>query len=185
MACQDAWWSCSAGKVRSSLTEVSSCDTMTICCNLPGTMENLFLASRVLLRLSVTNAESMPTLLDLALNWLRAMEPSVSLAHPLTQPSISEPFYPEPPHTAAVAKSVEQIQRPASDIVIWGRVVEALWRVCMTVERGSPAVGSAWNGLTSRLLVWNAMERNVKGGREPEAVGEWARREALRNLRSH
>jgi hypothetical protein len=57
---------------------------------------------------------------------------------------------------------------------LWGEVVVILWRASMT--SGSP--GEAWDELTPRILVWNAMV----GGEDH--VAEWARCEAVFNAKS-
>jgi nucleolar pre-ribosomal-associated protein 1 len=55
---------------------------------------------------------------------------------------------------------------------LWGDSVESLWRVTMTFG----AKRSTWGMLTSRLLMWRSMVG------EKSSAGEWARREAIRNL---
>jgi len=60
-------------------------------------------------------------------------------------------------------------------LALWGKVVVTLWRVVM----GFSTKPTSWDGLTLRLVIW----RSIAGERgAPE--GEWARREAIRNLRS-
>jgi len=75
-----------------------------------------------------------------------------------------------PPHGALglfeTASSYDPLQ-------IWGSGVEALWRVSMTLEDKT----AGWGALTCRLLLWRAMV-----GEDGSAVGEWARREVVRNL---
>jgi len=58
-------------------------------------------------------------------------------------------------------------------VQVWGEGVEALWRITMTLENKT----AAWDALTCRLLVWRAIV-----GEDGSAVGEWARREVVRNL---
>jgi nucleolar pre-ribosomal-associated protein 1 len=60
-------------------------------------------------------------------------------------------------------------------VEVWGEGVEALWQITMTIERKSPA----WDALTCRLLLWRAMV-----GEDGSTVGEWARKEVVRNLRT-
>lgn len=62
-----------------------------------------------------------------------------------------------------------------TSLVLWGGVIMTLWRVVMGFDAKSPA----WDGLALRLLVWRCVAGEKEG-----AEGEWARREALRNLRS-
>jgi len=62
-----------------------------------------------------------------------------------------------------------------TSLVLWGKVVVTLWRVVM----GFNIKPSCWDGLTLRVLIWRCIA-GEKGARE----GEWARQEAVRNLRS-
>ncbi|KAF8308276.1 hypothetical protein DL93DRAFT_2119068 [Clavulina sp. PMI_390] len=75
---------------------------------------------------------------------------------------------------------------PASGIpplLIWGQCVEMLWECVMkpynnAIDSPLPSsrMSNAWNALTSRLLLWNAISRTSE-------VGEWARRETIRQMR--
>jgi nucleolar pre-ribosomal-associated protein 1 len=58
-------------------------------------------------------------------------------------------------------------------VQVWGEGVEALWRITMTLESKTPT----WDALTCRLLLWRAIV-----GEDGSAVGEWARKEVVRNL---
>jgi hypothetical protein len=57
----------------------------------------------------------------------------------------------------------------------WGTSVEFLWEVIM--NGSGEANAELWGGLTSRLLVWNAISRE-------SVAGEWARRETTRLLQT-
>lgn len=60
-------------------------------------------------------------------------------------------------------------------LVLWGEIIVTLWRVVM----GFDMKPTSWDGLTLRLLIWRCIT-----GERGAAEGEWARREAIRNLRS-
>lgn len=62
-----------------------------------------------------------------------------------------------------------------ASLVLWGKAVVTLWRVVM----GFSTKPSSWDALTPRLIVWRCIV-NERGAAE----GEWARREAVCNLRS-
>lgn len=62
-----------------------------------------------------------------------------------------------------------------ASLVLWGNVIVTLWRVVMGFSTKPPS----WDALTLRLLIWRCIA-GERGGVE----GEWARREAVRNLRS-
>jgi len=62
-----------------------------------------------------------------------------------------------------------------ASLVLWGKVVVTLWRVVM----GFNVKPTSWDGLTIRLLIWRCV-----AGERGTAEGEWARREAVRNLGS-
>ncbi|GJE99428.1 ribosome 60S biogenesis N-terminal-domain-containing protein [Phanerochaete sordida] len=61
-----------------------------------------------------------------------------------------------------------------STLSLWGFCVETLWRAAMSTDERS----AAWDALTSRLLLW----RSLAG--DASQIGEWARREVVRNLSS-
>jgi nucleolar pre-ribosomal-associated protein 1 len=69
------------------------------------------------------------------------------------------------------------LEAPSSHdpVQIWGEGVEALWRITTTFERKI----SAWDALTCRLLLWRSVV-----GEDGSVVGEWARKEVIRNLRT-
>lgn len=63
----------------------------------------------------------------------------------------------------------------SASLVLWGKVIVALWRVVM----GFDTKPSSWDGLTLRLLVWRCI-----AGETGAAEGEWARQEVVCSLRS-
>lgn len=73
-----------------------------------------------------------------------------------------------PPH-----RELGRHETPACDdhMQVWGDAVEALWRITMTFETKI----SAWDSLTSRLLLWRAIV-----GENASVIGEWARREVIK-----
>ena len=60
-------------------------------------------------------------------------------------------------------------------LVLWGKVIVTLWRVVM----GFDTKPTSWDGLTLRLVIWRCI-----AGDKGTLEGEWARQEAIRNLRS-
>lgn len=60
-------------------------------------------------------------------------------------------------------------------LALWGKVVVTLWQVVM----GFSTKPTSWDGLTPRLVVWRSI-----AGERGALEAEWARREAIRNLRS-
>lgn len=75
-----------------------------------------------------------------------------------------------PPYHAAV---VHDSHHPESLLRVWGESVESLWQVLMICENRT----AAWDIVTSRLLIWRAIV-----GEEGSEIGEWARREVVRNI---
>ena len=74
-----------------------------------------------------------------------------------------------PPHSAQTLHL-----SPASvGLRTWGTCVEALWQVAMRLETKC----AEWDMLTARLLLWRSLV-----GEEGSEVGEWARREVVKNL---
>lgn len=70
-------------------------------------------------------------------------------------------------------RSEESSER--NPLFLWGKAVVTLWQVVMEFST-KPA---SWDRLTTRLVIW----RCIAGEREA-LEGEWARKEAVRNLRS-
>lgn len=64
----------------------------------------------------------------------------------------------------------------APDIWIWGHCVEMLWDVVMHDSRENNGLTGAWDELTSRLVLWNAISGD-------SGMGEWARRETIRQMK--
>jgi len=77
-----------------------------------------------------------------------------------------------PPHGAHGLLDAMSSHDPAQ---VWGNGVEALWQITMTLEYKT----ATWDALICRLLLWRAMV-----GEDETVVGEWARREVIRNLRT-
>jgi len=74
------------------------------------------------------------------------------------------------------ARASHDLPADTPNIWIWGRCVELLWELVMRDKREDNGLTEAWNDLTSRLILWNA----ISGDSE---VGEWARRETIRQMR--
>ena len=55
----------------------------------------------------------------------------------------------------------------------YGQCVETLWRIAMNL----PKAHAQWDSLTDKMLVWRAY-----AGDENSALGEWVRKEVVRNL---
>lgn len=126
----------------------------------------------VVLRLSLSTEGAavigLSSLLDKAFSWLLRLEADISITQSWKYPDTPSRLL-QPPHRAQTLHIVPE----RDPVLVWGESVERLWRVSMTLPRKSPS----WDGLTSRLLVWRAIV-----GPEVSPVGEWARREVVRNL---
>lgn len=67
-------------------------------------------------------------------------------------------------------------ESPEGDpLILWGKVVVTLWQVVM----GFSTKPTSWDRLTTRLVIWRCI-----AGETEVLEGEWARKEAVRNLRS-
>ncbi|KAG9026256.1 hypothetical protein FRB95_009056 [Tulasnella sp. JGI-2019a] len=146
-----------------------------------GAIEHLFLAARILVQVSAFNTTTSLSLLDHAVGWLQAVESSMSTGDPSAIPSPSSaqaaPVFVDAPHTGLRADPLAK----QSDSQVWGEIVEMLWQVSMTLPSGQRTGDTSWSRLTSRLLVWNAMQRGA-GARDQHRIGEWARRQSLASL---
>ncbi|KAF9224544.1 hypothetical protein BS17DRAFT_780022 [Gyrodon lividus] len=109
--------------------------------------------------------------LEHAVEYLRHLESPINLRSRLT-PKQDTPTLANPPHRAQGLHEMLAISDP---LRAWGGIVEALWRVSMSLEHGT----RVWDALTRRLLIWRA----VSGENEYQA-GEWARKEVVRILRA-
>jgi nucleolar pre-ribosomal-associated protein 1 len=138
-----------------------------------STMTFLASMATVALRLSLQPGPTVPhlsLLVDRLLCTLKRFEKEMSL--PV---SYSKTHYGVQPHTS-LHGAVGLFDTPSSHDPVkqWGEGVEALWRITMTLENKIPA----WDALTCRLLLWRSI-----AGEDGSSVGEWARREVVRNLR--
>jgi len=151
-----------------------ACTTMFLTFWLSASTEVSFgLVAPSILRLGLLPGPLTPhlsALLTKAAGCLRKLEGSIDIAT-YTQ-STSEPRHNHaiPPHKAQGLHEPPTFRHP---LQLWGKSVEALWRVSMLLEEKHPT----WDGLSCRLLVW----RSIVGERG-SLVGEWARRETIRNL---
>jgi len=141
--------------------------------------EGMFvLAVPLALRLSLLPGPSIP--LDMFLTgsvpWLVRLEKDLSVP---SSGRLSRAFT---DHTSTLRKLLPPHPAPrlfdvpdTHFIEVWGECVEALWRIAMTRD----AKCEGWDELTCRLLVWRSI-----AGENRSVVGEWARKEVLRNLNS-
>ena len=126
----------------------------------------------VALRLSLIPGipdHSLRNVLSHATEYLQSLEPGIELHR---SPRPAEPKHLHgPPHRAQGLHDVPPTDDPLGT---WGEIVEALWRIAMSLDDGTPA----WAMLTRRLVVWRALV-----GEEACQVGEWARKEVVLALR--
>ncbi|KAF9233345.1 ribosome 60S biogenesis N-terminal-domain-containing protein [Melanogaster broomeanus] len=123
--------------------------------------------SAVLLRLSLIPGERgrpLRTVLEHAVEYLRHLETSINL-HSRLAPKQDTETLANPPHRA---QGLHEMPATSDPLRTWGGIVEALWRVSMSLED----VTRVWEMLTRRLLKWRALS-----GEEECQVGEWARQE--------
>ena len=131
-------------------------------------LENLAHATSVILRLSLLSGSplnNLSTLLDHALDCLNKFETRVEIRSTITQ-TVPTDFL------TSLHRSSE-LHQPClikDPLLLWGSMVEMLWRSVMTHEQKCPA----WDLLTPKLLVWRTIV-----GREGSQVGEWARTQVL------
>ncbi|KAI0695719.1 ribosome 60S biogenesis N-terminal-domain-containing protein [Cytidiella melzeri] len=131
-------------------------------------------AVRVTLRLTTLAAVSVAeidNLICLSLEHLTALEGTLSLPRAVAgRPQPAERILDCAPHRSHTLWKRTEVD----ELELWGQCVEMLWRAAMRVEEKC----SSWDGLTTRLLVWRAC-----AGRRT-LVGEWVRREVIRNIRT-
>jgi nucleolar pre-ribosomal-associated protein 1 len=138
-----------------------------------STISVLAQAAPVILRLSLipgTSIPQLPSLVIQAVDSLRCLEGSIGNHTFPSKTAIHDGKRSSPPHTAHTLHD-NHVEKYA--VQVWGEVIEALWRVTMSLE-DKP---STWGKLTCRLLVWRSMV-----GAEGSEIGEWARKEVVRNL---
>ena len=131
-------------------------------------------AVRVILRLSALPMSSSPQierLINLSIKHLAALESTLEVPHSADGPygHAPEVWSPAPHRSYALWKV-----REGDELVLWGQCVEALWSATMKIGEGS----TTWDALTTRLLIWRAYAG------QKSIVGEWARREVIRNMRA-
>lgn len=131
-------------------------------------VDAFFRAVQAILRLSLLHPLN-PQLPGLVLSSLRHLDtieqslPDGDIVIPKTPPSY-------PPH---IDQDLFRASNDDSAIWWYGQCVETMWRVAMVLPKPS----ESWNDLTDRLLVWRAY-----AGAENTALGEWVRKEVVRNL---
>ncbi|KAJ7459833.1 ribosome 60S biogenesis N-terminal-domain-containing protein [Mycena latifolia] len=132
------------------------------------------IAAPVILRLSSLPGRSplaLPELLGYCLDGVKLLETRVDIPRSQT-PVLRSASAPElPPHSGQEL----QVVGDHDPLLTWGKSVEYLWQASMTLSE-KPVV---WDALTSRLLIWRSVV-----GEEGTAVGEWARKVTLENLRT-
>ena len=126
----------------------------------------------VALRLSLLPGPSIPhfsSLVDQLLRSLKRFEGEINI------PLSYRKGHATQSQTLPLHDALGLLESPSSydPVQVWGEGVEALWRVTMTLENKI----LAWDALTCRLLLWRSMV-----GEDGSAVGEWTRREVVRNL---
>ncbi|KAH9931396.1 ribosome 60S biogenesis N-terminal-domain-containing protein [Amylocystis lapponica] len=139
--------------------------------------ENMFLlAVPVVLRLCLLPGDPIPHLgcfFRHSLSWLASIEKNIHIPQLGRLPQKFDLHHSAqkrlPPHSASRLYEVPD----ADSIQVWGKCVETLWHISMTTNEMCPE----WDELTARLLVWRSI-----AGAERCLVGEWARKEVLRNL---
>ena len=114
----------------------------------------------------------MPLLIGRLLQLLKSFEKEVILPISHRKERSAVRSWTSPPHGA---HGLFESTGNHDPLEVWGDGVEALWRVTMSLESKIPT----WDALTCRLLLWRAIV-----GEDSSAVGEWARREVVRNLRT-
>jgi nucleolar pre-ribosomal-associated protein 1 len=133
----------------------------------------LVLVVRCLLRLSLSSGASSSRLSPVvtkALKCLRSLEEQIELPSAFTKRvTLSDSRFPR----LHGAHGLHEPLVEEDPVQVWGEVVESLWRVTLTLEVKLPE----WDALTCRLLVWRSMV-----GETGSEVGEWARKEVVRNL---
>ncbi|KIY45257.1 hypothetical protein FISHEDRAFT_49590 [Fistulina hepatica ATCC 64428] len=149
----------------------SICRCLTLLCANTYSGQSLALISFAVLRLTLLHGSSPVGLRDLlarTIEKLGLLENGLSVMDNLDRCPVAD--LPCPPYSAW---GLHDVEVDISSLAVWGRVVEALWRVSMALDGTS----SEWSALTSRLLVWRSLS-----GVEMTPVGEWARIETVRNL---
>jgi nucleolar pre-ribosomal-associated protein 1 len=136
-----------------------------------STVSTLGLTAPIILQLSLlpgTATTHLPSLVTKAVDHLKRFEKSTDI-NVLSRKGSRQGSILVSLHAAHGLHDQPMLDDP---LQLWGEWVEALWRATMTFENKHPA----WDALTCRLLLWRA----IVG--EESIVGEWARKEVVRNL---
>ncbi|KAJ6559224.1 ribosome 60S biogenesis N-terminal-domain-containing protein [Mycena vulgaris] len=131
-------------------------------------------AAPIVLRLSSLPGSSplaLPELLDHCFDGVKLLETHLDIPCSRTAGLRSASVPDMPPHNGQDLQVVGEYD----PLLTWGKSVEYLWQASMTLS-DRPSV---WDSLTSRLLIWRSVV-----GEEGTAVGEWARKVTLQNLRT-
>ncbi|KAH8086640.1 ribosome 60S biogenesis N-terminal-domain-containing protein, partial [Cristinia sonorae] len=132
-------------------------------------VETLFHALQATLRLTLLRPQNaqLSAIFTSSLSHMEAIEETLPQSGEFVKPASSPA---NPPHTG------QDLFRPLSDdhIMWWyGQCVETLWRIAISLPTGT----DKWDSLTYKLLVWREYV-----GEENSPIGEWARKEVVRNL---
>lgn len=137
-----------------------------------GLYQVALVASRLSLVEKMHN-DSIQLVLDRAMTCLKQLENDIQFCHPSSSEAVPESLLlAGPPHDASRLSNTLTINDP---LQTWGKTVEKLWYITMILDR-KPRV---WETLTNRLLVWRGI-----AGEEASPIGEWARKETIRMLRT-
>ena len=142
----------------------------TICSLFPSVCDKDVLSRTVIVILRLTTITAPPKefhdVIIAATAGLSTLEKEVHLQQREIQPLTSR-------DTCHVSSTLWQGCN-TNPLSLWGFCVEGLWRASMSLNERA----STWYALTNRLLAWRA----IAGG--TTEVGEWARREVVRNISS-
>ncbi|KAK7440039.1 hypothetical protein VKT23_017290 [Stygiomarasmius scandens] len=133
-------------------------------CKSMSVLPMLHLTSRVLLRLSLLPGKHIPNIERLITKTVQVMPDEVDAGNRLL--SGFDATRNTSPHTSFRLHEKETVDQER----VWGKTIEAFWRVSMTFERKS----TAWDFLTARLLVWRSAV-----GQDKSPIGEWARQQVV------
>ncbi|KAK7040796.1 hypothetical protein VNI00_009702 [Paramarasmius palmivorus] len=152
----------------------------------------LHICTRVVLRLSLLDAESMTGLktsttclyevISKGVDFLRRWEGSISIDS--DGGNSMEDTVAASPHSASQLFDVPDVSREfaPSKRGQWVGCVENLWRACMVLNPTQADSARTWDALSCRLLVCRA----YGGSRvQKDGVSEWVRTEVIRNLASN
>ncbi|KAF8073491.1 ribosome 60S biogenesis N-terminal-domain-containing protein [Lyophyllum atratum] len=141
-------------------------------CRSSNTSTTFPLVVQAALRLSLLpgpEVSELPLLLGLFVEGLKRLESSTTV--PVTSIRISPRHQPRSPLYRA--HEIHEHFQCDDTLQTWGVVVEALWRISMTLKEAS----DAWDAITDRMLVWRAL-----AGADKSNLPEWVRRQVVRNM---